>query len=166
LRSLPAHQRYRPCDGEAVCERRRVRLHYESQGAGAGCSGQGNRKKRQRSARDVSNLADLDRLFGRIGKEKGKLDVVFANAGIAKYAPFGKITEEFYDSIFNINVKGLFFTVQKALPLPRWCLNSSSMRRSRGARDCPRIAFIAPKKPRYVRSPEPGQRISRIGAFA
>jgi NAD(P)-dependent dehydrogenase (short-subunit alcohol dehydrogenase family) len=42
---------------------------------------------------------------------------VFANAGIAKYAPFGKITEEFYDSIFNINVKGLLFTVQKALPL-------------------------------------------------
>jgi NAD(P)-dependent dehydrogenase (short-subunit alcohol dehydrogenase family) len=66
---------------------------------------------------DVSNLADLDRLFGQIRKEKGKLDVVFANAGVAKYAPFGKITEEFYDSIFNINVKGLLFTVQKALPL-------------------------------------------------
>jgi NAD(P)-dependent dehydrogenase (short-subunit alcohol dehydrogenase family) len=66
---------------------------------------------------DVSNLVDLDRLFGQIGKEKGKLDVVFANAGVAKYAPFGKITEEFYDSIFNINVKGLLFTVQKALPL-------------------------------------------------
>jgi NAD(P)-dependent dehydrogenase (short-subunit alcohol dehydrogenase family) len=66
---------------------------------------------------DVSNLADLDRLFAQIKKEKGKLDIVFANAGIAKYAPFGKITEEFYDSIFNINVKGLLFTVQKALPL-------------------------------------------------
>jgi NAD(P)-dependent dehydrogenase (short-subunit alcohol dehydrogenase family) len=66
---------------------------------------------------DVSNLADLDRLFGQIRKEKGKLDVVFANAGVAKYAPFGKITEELYDSIFNINVKGLLFTVQKALPL-------------------------------------------------
>ena len=66
---------------------------------------------------DVSNLADLDRLFEQIRKEKGKLDVVFANAGVAKYAPFGKITEELYDSIFNINVKGLLFTVQKALPL-------------------------------------------------
>jgi NAD(P)-dependent dehydrogenase (short-subunit alcohol dehydrogenase family) len=66
---------------------------------------------------DVSNLADLDRLFAQIRKEKGKLDVVFANAGVAKYAPFGKITEQFYDSIFNINVKGLLFTVQKALPL-------------------------------------------------
>jgi len=66
---------------------------------------------------DVSNLGDLDRLFAQIKREKGKLDVVFANAGIARYAPFGTITEEFYDSIFNINVKGLFFTVQKALPL-------------------------------------------------
>src|SRR6516165_5437378 len=68
---------------------------------------------------DVSNLADLDRLFAQIKKEKGKLDIVFANAGVAKYAPLGKITENFYDSIFNINVKGLLFTVQKALPLLR-----------------------------------------------
>ena len=66
---------------------------------------------------DVSNLGDLDRLFAQIKREKGKLDIVFANAGIAKYAPFGKITEEHYDSIFDINVKGLLFTVQKALPL-------------------------------------------------
>ena len=66
---------------------------------------------------DVSNLGDLDRLFAQIKREKGKLDIVFANAGAAKYAPFGKITEEHYDSIFNINVKGLLFTVQKALPL-------------------------------------------------
>ena len=66
---------------------------------------------------DVSNLADLDRLFAQIKKEKGKIDVVFANAGVAKFAPFGTITEEHYDSIFNINVKGLLFTVQKALPL-------------------------------------------------
>jgi NAD(P)-dependent dehydrogenase (short-subunit alcohol dehydrogenase family) len=66
---------------------------------------------------DVSKLDDLDRLFAQIKKEMGKLDIVFANAGVAKYAPFGKITEEHYDSIFNINVKGLLFTVQKALPL-------------------------------------------------
>jgi NAD(P)-dependent dehydrogenase (short-subunit alcohol dehydrogenase family) len=66
---------------------------------------------------DMSNLGDLDRLFAQIKQEKGRLDVVFANAGIAKYAPFGKITEEHYDSIFNINVKGVLFTVQKALPL-------------------------------------------------
>jgi NAD(P)-dependent dehydrogenase (short-subunit alcohol dehydrogenase family) len=66
---------------------------------------------------DVSNLGDLDRLFAQIKREKGKLDIVFANAGIAKYAPIGTITEELYDSIFDINVKGLLFTVQKALPL-------------------------------------------------
>src|ERR1700681_4252164 len=66
---------------------------------------------------DVSNLGDLDRLFAQIKREKGRLDIVFANAGTAKYAPFGTITEELYDSIFDINVKGLLFTVQKALPL-------------------------------------------------
>ena len=66
---------------------------------------------------DVSNLGDLDRLFAQIKQEKGKLDIVFANAGVAMYAPFGEITEEHYDSIFTINVKGLLFTVQKALPL-------------------------------------------------
>ncbi len=66
---------------------------------------------------DVSNPADLDRLVAQIKREKGKLDVVFANAGVAKYAPLGKMTEEFFDSIFDINVKGVLFTVQKALPL-------------------------------------------------
>jgi NAD(P)-dependent dehydrogenase (short-subunit alcohol dehydrogenase family) len=65
----------------------------------------------------VSNVGDLDRLFARIKREKGKLDIVFANAGAANGVPFGEITEEHYDSIFNINVKGLLFTVQKALPL-------------------------------------------------
>jgi NAD(P)-dependent dehydrogenase (short-subunit alcohol dehydrogenase family) len=66
---------------------------------------------------DVSNLSDLDRLFARIKREKGTLDIVFANAGVAKYAPIGEIPEELYDLIFDINVKGLLFTVQKALPL-------------------------------------------------
>ena len=66
---------------------------------------------------DVSNLADLDRLFTQIKREKDKLDIVFANAGIATYAALGEITEELYDSIFNVNVKGVLFTVQKALPL-------------------------------------------------
>jgi NAD(P)-dependent dehydrogenase (short-subunit alcohol dehydrogenase family) len=66
---------------------------------------------------DVSNLGDLDRLFAQIKREKGKLDIVFANAGSAKFAPLGKISEEHYDALFNSNVKGLLFTVQKALPL-------------------------------------------------
>jgi NAD(P)-dependent dehydrogenase (short-subunit alcohol dehydrogenase family) len=66
---------------------------------------------------DVSDLGDLDRLFAQIKREKGRLDVVFANAGVARYAPLGSITEELYDSIFDINVKGLLFSVQKALAL-------------------------------------------------
>jgi NAD(P)-dependent dehydrogenase (short-subunit alcohol dehydrogenase family) len=66
---------------------------------------------------DVSNLEDLDRIVAQIHEAKGRLDIVFANAGIAQYAALGEITEAFYDSIFNINVKGMVFTVQKALPL-------------------------------------------------
>jgi NAD(P)-dependent dehydrogenase (short-subunit alcohol dehydrogenase family) len=66
---------------------------------------------------DVSNLADLDRLFAQIKREKGRLDIVFANAGTAQLASLDKITEQHYDAIFNVNVKGLVFTVQKALAL-------------------------------------------------
>ncbi|MEH2304070.1 glucose 1-dehydrogenase [Nostoc sp.] len=66
---------------------------------------------------DVSNLADLDRLFDTIKQEQGHLDIIFANAGGGQIAPLGAITEEHFDKTFNINVKGLLFTVQKALPL-------------------------------------------------
>jgi NAD(P)-dependent dehydrogenase (short-subunit alcohol dehydrogenase family) len=66
---------------------------------------------------DVSQIGDLERLFAQIKQEKGRLDIVFANAGNAKYAPLGGITEEFFDSTFDVNVKGLLFTIQKALPL-------------------------------------------------
>jgi NAD(P)-dependent dehydrogenase (short-subunit alcohol dehydrogenase family) len=66
---------------------------------------------------DVSNLEDLDRLFATIKEEKGTLDVVFANAGWGEYLPLEAITEEHFDKTFAINVKGVAFTVQKALPL-------------------------------------------------
>jgi len=66
---------------------------------------------------DAANLNDLDRLYAEIKTKKGKLDVLFVNAGIYSGAPLGQITEEHYDSIFGVNVKGLLFTVQKALPL-------------------------------------------------
>ena len=66
---------------------------------------------------DVSKLDDLDRLFAQIRREKNRLDILFANAGAAKFAVFGSITEELYDSIFDVNVKGVLFTAQKALPL-------------------------------------------------
>ncbi|BBD63090.1 short-chain dehydrogenase/reductase SDR (plasmid) [Nostoc sp. HK-01] len=66
---------------------------------------------------DVSNLADLDRLFATIKQEQGHLDIIFANAGGGQIAPLGEITEEHFDKTFNTNVKGLLFTVQKSLPL-------------------------------------------------
>jgi NAD(P)-dependent dehydrogenase (short-subunit alcohol dehydrogenase family) len=68
---------------------------------------------------DVAKPADLDRLFARIKQDKGALDIVFANAGTAKYATLGSITEELFDQTFGVNVKGVLFTVQKALPLLR-----------------------------------------------
>jgi NAD(P)-dependent dehydrogenase (short-subunit alcohol dehydrogenase family) len=66
---------------------------------------------------DVSNLADLDRLYETVKQQKGRIDVLFANAGIGEVAPLGSITESHFDKIFSVNVKGLLFTVQKALPL-------------------------------------------------
>lgn len=66
---------------------------------------------------DVSKLADLDRLFATIKDTFGHLDILFANAGLGALAPFGQVSEEHFDREFNVNVKGLFFTVQKALPL-------------------------------------------------
>ncbi|MEH2009181.1 SDR family oxidoreductase [Nostoc sp.] len=66
---------------------------------------------------DVSNLADIDRLFATIEQQQGHLDILFANAGSGELAPLGSITEEHFDKTFNTNVKGLLFTVQKALPL-------------------------------------------------
>src|SRR6266498_5110407 len=66
---------------------------------------------------DVSNLADLDRLYATVKQQKGSIDILFANAGIDEFASLGAITESHFDKIFSINVKGLLFTVQKALPL-------------------------------------------------
>jgi NAD(P)-dependent dehydrogenase (short-subunit alcohol dehydrogenase family) len=66
---------------------------------------------------DVTSLEDLDRLFSVIKDEKGSLDVLFANAGWGEYAPLGSITEAHFDKTFDINVKGVVFTAQKALPL-------------------------------------------------
>jgi len=66
---------------------------------------------------DVSNLADLDRLYATVKQQNGHIDILFASAGTGEFAPLGAITEEHFDKIFNANVKGLLFTVQKALPL-------------------------------------------------
>ena len=66
---------------------------------------------------DVTNLADLDRLYNTVKDQKGHLDILFANAGIGEFAPLGEISEAHFDKIFGINVKGVLFSVQKALPL-------------------------------------------------
>lgn len=66
---------------------------------------------------DVSNLDDLDRLFATVRAQRGRIDVLFANAGLGAMAPIGKISEASFDQVFDVNVKGTLFTVQKALPL-------------------------------------------------
>jgi NAD(P)-dependent dehydrogenase (short-subunit alcohol dehydrogenase family) len=65
----------------------------------------------------VTNPADLDRLFDIVREERGGIDILLANAGTGSFAPLGEITPEHYDTVFDLNVKGLVFTVQKALPL-------------------------------------------------
>ena len=66
---------------------------------------------------DASNLADLDKVYSTIKEKKGRLDILFANAGVADFVPLASVTEEHFDYIFNVNVKGVLFTVQKALPI-------------------------------------------------
>src|SRR6202050_1454594 len=66
---------------------------------------------------DVAKLADLARLYAPVGEVKGGIDIIFANAGVGEFVPFGKVSEEHFDRLFNINVKGALFTVQKGLPL-------------------------------------------------
>ena len=66
---------------------------------------------------DISKLIDLERIFSHIRQVKGKVDILFANAGLGELQPLGAITEESYENTFNVNVKGTLFTVQKALPL-------------------------------------------------
>ena len=66
---------------------------------------------------DVAKLADLDRLYETVAEAEGRIDIVFANAGVGEFAPLGNISEEHFDKLFNVNVRGTLFTVQKALPL-------------------------------------------------
>ena len=91
-----------------ITGRRQQELHEAVEAIGTNVSGvQG----------DVANLADLDRLYETVAKVKGRIDIVFANAGVGEFVPFGAVTEEHFDKLFNINVRGTLFTVQKALRL-------------------------------------------------
>jgi NAD(P)-dependent dehydrogenase (short-subunit alcohol dehydrogenase family) len=105
---------------------------------------------------DVADKDDLDHLFEKIRREKGRLDIVFANAGAARYGRLGDITEELYHATFDVNVKGLIFTVQKALPLMPTAPRSSSTPRSSRAKGFPPTASIARPRRRCAPSRGPG----------
>src|SRR5271168_303278 len=66
---------------------------------------------------DVSKLSDVDKLYAEVSRKLGKIDVLFVNAGVAKFAPLAETSESMYDEMFDINIKGAYFTIQKALPL-------------------------------------------------
>jgi NAD(P)-dependent dehydrogenase (short-subunit alcohol dehydrogenase family) len=106
---------------------------------------------------DVSKLADLDRLYETIEAEGRRIDVVFANAGFGEFAALGSITEEHFDRLFNINVKGALFTVQKALPLLNDGAPSFSRAPSRAPKGRLLSGFTAPPRLRsaisFVRGP-------------
>jgi len=111
---------------------------------------------------DVSNLEDLDRLYDTVKQQKGRIDILFANAGPEPVIePLGMITENHFDKIFNVNVKGLLFTVQKALPLFQdggsIILNDRLLPLL--PRDLKGSVFTARPRPRYGRSHAPGQSI-------
>ncbi len=66
---------------------------------------------------DVAKLSDVDKLYAEVSRKLGKIDVLFVNAGVAKFAPIAETPESMYDEMFDINIKGAYFTIQKALPL-------------------------------------------------
>ena len=110
-------ERFRPCHGTTI--RRR----------GGVCFIPGRRERELNAAvkqigknvtsvqGDVSNLSDLDKLYTTVKQQKGRIDILFANAGLWEFVRLEEITEAHFDKLFNVNVKGLLFTVQKALPL-------------------------------------------------
>ncbi len=81
---------------------------------------------------DIARLADLDRLYETVAKVKRRIDIVFANAGVGEFVPIAAVTAEHFDKLFNINVRGALFTVQKALPL----LNDGGSIIQRLCREC------------------------------
>jgi NAD(P)-dependent dehydrogenase (short-subunit alcohol dehydrogenase family) len=108
---------------------------------------------------DVAQLADLDRLYEIISKVKGQIDIVFANAGFGEFVPFGAVTEEHFDKLFNINVRGTLFTVQKALRLLNEVALSFSTALSRVLRVLPPSASTPRVRRPSALSCEPGLQI-------
>jgi NAD(P)-dependent dehydrogenase (short-subunit alcohol dehydrogenase family) len=102
---------------------------------------------------DVSNLADIDKMYDIVKDQKGHIDILFANAGIIQFAPLGNISEEHFDKLFDIDVKGLLFTVQKALPIFQdggSIILMASIGASKGSAD---LSVYHAAKLQYVRLP-------------
>ncbi|MCC3159899.1 glucose 1-dehydrogenase [Hymenobacter sp. 15J16-1T3B] len=95
---------------------------------------------------DVTNPADLDRLFATIQAQKGQLDVLFTNAGGGEFAPLGSITEAHFDSTFDLNVKATLFTVQKALPVLRDGASVILMASTAGSTGSPNFSVYSASK--------------------
>src|SRR5580700_12081008 len=95
---------------------------------------------------DVSNLEDLERLFAKVRSGHGRVDVLFANAGLGALEPLGKITESSFDLVFGVNVKGTIFTVQKGLPLMRDGASIILMGSTAGATGTPAFSIYSASK--------------------
>jgi NAD(P)-dependent dehydrogenase (short-subunit alcohol dehydrogenase family) len=106
---------------------------------------------------DSSDIRDLVRLFGTVKAAQGRIDVLFANAGVYEFTPFGTITEDAYDKMFDINVKGVLFTVQQAVPL--MAARSYLQDRLRVRRVLNRARSTAPPRLRSARLRGAGPRI-------
>src|SRR6266849_2073799 len=106
---------------------------------------------------DVANMKDLDRLYATVKEKYGHIDILFANAGLANLAPIGHVTEESFDLLINVNVKGLLFSVQKALPLMKEgssIILNASIAGSTQARQ--RLVSTQQRRPPYGPSPAAG----------
>src|SRR5271155_1999871 len=103
--------------GETFRQRGCLCLHNGPSPEGTRRGREGNRHQRFWSSGRRRQLADLDRLYETVSKVKRRIDIIFANAGVGEFVAFGAVTEEHFDKLFNINVRGTLFTVQKALPL-------------------------------------------------
>ncbi len=115
---------------------------------------------------DSTKLAELDRLYAQIREEKGRLDVLFANAGGGSMLPLGSITEEHFDDTFDRNVKGMLFTVQKALPLLGKGSSVILTGSTAGSAGTAAFSSIQPPRLPYVPSHAAGFSTSRTAAFA
>ena len=107
---------------------------------------------------DVSNLADLDRLYAAVKEQKGSIDILFANAGIDEFAPLGAITESHFDKIFSVNVKGLLFTCAKSASAVsgRWWFYHSNCFCTQDPKESRRQVFTVQPRPLYDRLLAPG----------